>query len=179
MTVLFPSQFQAFRLSVTALLNSFDILNVGTSFSPTITFSPVLGLRAWRRFLCRILNEPNPLISMRFIVFSESMMLSKSVLTTDSLSLSVKPVFWATVPIRSAFVVVVFMVWWFSWAFVINVRAFLCFSVPCYYCYQPALCIMQAAESFSSLLQEAPAASERCGSGSKSGWQGVFIEVRV
>ena len=116
----FPS---AFRLSVTALLNSFDILNTGTSFSSTITFSPVLGLRAWRRFLCLILKEPKPLISMRFLVFSESMMLSKRLLTADSLSLSVKPVFWATVPIRSAFVVVVFMVG--IWFVVIGVGSLL------------------------------------------------------
>ncbi len=32
-----------FRLSLTADLNSFEILKIGTFFGSTVTFSPVLG----------------------------------------------------------------------------------------------------------------------------------------
>ena len=96
-----------FRLSLTASLNSLEILNTGTSLGSTVTFSPDLGFRASRKFLCRILNDPNPLISMRLPVFRESMTLSKKASTTDSVSYFVRPVLWAIVLTRSAFVVVV------------------------------------------------------------------------
>ena len=95
------------RLSLTACLNSREILKEGTFFGSTVTFSPVLGFLACRRFLCLILNEPNPLISILFPAFRESIMLSNKQLTTDSVSFFVKPVLWAIALTRSTFVVVV------------------------------------------------------------------------
>jgi hypothetical protein len=99
-----------FRLSLTACLNSFEILKVGTFLGSTVTFSPVLGFLAWRRFLNLMLKDPNPLISMRFPAFRESMMLSNRLSTTDSVSFFVRPVLWAITLTRSAFVVVFPMV---------------------------------------------------------------------